>query len=141
MAWMVIAAAGLAIGLTVAFWREIVTWANQRIAGWLGEMYGDEVKEAFLLLLAGVDRSVILAQRAVAQLEARIVKARILFRQLQGGRAHEKVVQAQMRTDDDEIIDLEAAEIVPWHELPDDVREKFIRRQSASVEMELKLKE
>lgn len=141
MVWMVIAAAGLAIGLTVAFWREIVTWANQRIAGWLGEMYGEEVKEAFLLLLAGVDRTVILAQRAVAQLQERIVKASILFRQLQGGQAHEKVVQAQLRTDDDEIIDLESAEIVPWHELPDDVREKFIRRQSATVEMELKLKE
>src|SRR5690242_10757966 len=110
MVWIVIAAAGLAIGLTVAFWKDIVTWANQRIAGWLGEVFGEDVREAFLLLLAGVDRTVILTQRAVAQLETRLVKARLLFRQMQGGRAHEKVVQAQMRTDDDEIIDLESAE-------------------------------
>jgi len=31
--------------------------------------------------------------------------------------------------------------VVPWHELPDEVREKFIRRQAHSVEMELKLKD
>jgi hypothetical protein len=141
MGWIVIAAAGLAVGLTVAFWKEIVTWANQRLAAWLGQMFGEEVKEAFLLLLAGVDRTVIIARRALEEVEARLVKAQVLFRQVRGGRQHEKVVKAQMQTEDGRIIDLEAAEVVPWHDLPDDVREKFIRRQSASVEMELKLKE
>ena len=73
--------------------------------------------------------------------QARLIRARILFRQLRGGREHQKVVQAEMRRDDGQIVKLEAAQFVPWHELPDDVREKFIRRQTASVEMELSLKE
>ena len=141
MTWIVIAAAGLAIGLTVVFWKQIVNWANQRIAGWLGNVFGEEAKEAFLLLLAGVDRSVILVQRALVETQARLLKATLIFRQVREGRAHEKVVKAELRQDDGNIIELEAAEVVPWHELPDDVREKFIRRQTASVEMELKLKE
>lgn len=141
MTWIVIAAAGLAIGLTVVFWKQIVNWANQRIAGWLGDVFGDEAREAFLLLLAGVDRSVILVQRALVETQARLLKATLIFRQVREGRAHEKVVKAELRQDDGNIIELEAAEVVPWHELPDDVREKFIRRQTASVEMELKVKE
>ncbi len=141
MTWIVVAAAGLAIGLTVVFWKQIVSWANQHIAGWLGNVFGEEAREAFLLLLAGMDRSVILVQRALAETQARLVKATLIFRQVREGRAHEKVVKAELRQDDGNIIELEAAEVVPWHELPDDVREKFIRRQTASVEMELKLKE
>ncbi|MEP7285854.1 MAG: hypothetical protein ABI947_08810 [Chloroflexota bacterium] len=140
MGWIVIAAAGIAVTLAVAFWKQIVNWANQRIAGWLGELFGDDVKEAFLLILAGVDRSVILVQRAATEVQARLIRARVLFRQVNGGREQEKVVKAEMLKEDGDIIELEAADIVPWHELPDDVREKFIRRQAASVEMELKLK-
>jgi hypothetical protein len=141
MTWIVIAAAGLAVGLTVVFWKQIVAWANQRIAGWLSDLFGEETREAFLLLLAGVDRSVILVQRALTEVQARLVKATLIFRQVREGREHQKVVKAEMRQEDGNIIELEAAEVVPWHELPDDVREKFIRRQTASVEMELKLKE
>lgn len=141
MTWIVIVAAGLAVGLTLAFWKQIVTWANQHIAGWLNELFGEEAREAFLLLLAGMDRSVILVQRALVDTQARLIKATLIFRQIRDGREHQKVVKAEMRQADGSTIELEAAEVVPWHELPDDVREKFIRRQTASVEMELKLKE
>lgn len=82
-----------------------------------------------------------MVHRALALVEERLVSARVLFRQVNGGREHEKVVRAEMRQDDGSIIELEAAEVVPWHELPDEVREKFIRRQTELVEMELKLKE
>src|SRR5437763_1472887 len=136
MTWIIIAAAGLAVGLAIAFWQKIITWANQRLALWLGEWFGDEVRDAFLLILAGVDRTMVIAQRAAAMVEERLVRARILFRQIDGGREYEKVVKAEMRQNNDEVIEMEAAEIVPWHELPDEVREKFIRRQSSSVEME-----
>ncbi len=141
MTWIVVAAVGLAVALTVAFWQQIVTWANQKLAGWLENLFGNELKEAFLLLLAAADRSVVMAQRAVTVLQERLVSARILFRQLRGGREHEKVVKAEFRQPDGQIVEMQAAEIIPWHELPDDVREKFIRRQTSSVEMELRLKE
>jgi hypothetical protein len=141
MSWVVIAAAGLTVGLAVAFWQQIVTWANQKLAAWLADLFGNELRDAFLLILAAADRSVVIVQRAITDVEARLIRARILFRQLRGGREHQKVVQAEMRRADGQIVRLEAAEIVPWHELPDDVREKFIRRQTASVEMELSLKE
>jgi len=141
MSWVIIAAAGLVTGLTVAFWQRIVTWANQQLAGWFSQMFGNELRDAFLLVLAAVDRSVVMVHRALALVEERLVKARITFRQMSGGREHEKVVRAEMRQDDGSVIELEAAEIVPWHELPDEVREKFIRRQTGTVEMELKLKE
>jgi hypothetical protein len=141
MSWVVIAAAGLTVGLAVAFWQQIVTWANQQLAAWLAELFGNELRDAFLLILAAADRSVVIVQRAITDVQARLIRARILFRQLRGGREHQKVVQAEMRRDDGQIVKLEAAQIVPWHELPDDVREKFIRRQTASVEMELSLKE
>jgi hypothetical protein len=139
MGWVLIA--GVAAGLTVAFWQQIVTWANQTLAGWLSELFGDELRDAFLLLLAAADRSVVLVQRAMTLVQARLIRARILFRQLQQGREHQKVVKAEMRRDDGQIIEMEAAEIVPWHELPDEVREKFIRRHATTVEMELRLKE
>ncbi len=139
IAWVLIA--GVAAGLTVAFWQQIVTWANQTLAGWLSELFGDELRDAFLLLLAAADRSVVIVQRAMTLVQARLIKARILFRQLQQGREHQKVIKAEMRRDDGQIIEMEAAEIVPWHELPDEVREKFIRRHATTVEMELRLKE
>jgi hypothetical protein len=141
MGWIVIGAAGLVVAVTVAFWKQIVNWANERIANWLGQLFGDDLKEAFLLLLAGLDRSMVLLQRTVADIQARLVRARLLFRQIAGGHQTEKVVRAELRKADGNIIDLEAAEVVPWHELPDEVREKFIRRQTGTVEMELKLKE
>ena len=139
MTWIVIAAVGIAVGLTIVFWQKIVTWANQKVAGWLAEQFGSEVRDAFLLLLAGTDRTVVLGQRAAVLVQERLTSARILFQQVRG--EYKTVVQAEMKQDDGEIIELEAAEVIPWHELPDEVREKFIRRQSASVEMELKLKE
>lgn len=137
MIWVVVA--GLGVALTMAFWQQIVTWANQKVAGWLGTLFGEDVREAFLLMLAGSDRLVIAAKRAVALIEARLVSARILFRQLFGGREHEKVIVAEIQQDNGELMKMEASEVVPWHELPDDVREKFIRRQTAKVELELKL--
>lgn len=139
MIWVVVAATGLAVALTVAFWQKIVTWANHVLAGWLGQIFGEEFREAFLMLVAALDRFAVLAQRTVTQLQERIVRARIIFRQLAGGREHEKIVQAEIKQEDGQIVTLEAAEVVPWHELPDDVREKFIRRQSAVVELELKV--
>jgi hypothetical protein len=139
MAWVIVA--GLAAGLTIAFWQKIVTWANQKLAAWLSELFGDELRDAFLLILAAADRSVVLVRRAMALVQARLVQARILFRQLSGGREHQKIVKAELRRDDGQIIEMEAAEVVPWHELPDEVREKFIRRQTTSIEMELRLKE
>ncbi len=137
--WVIMA--GLAAGLTVAFWQQIVSWANQKLAGWLSELFGEELRDAFLLVLAAADRSMVIVQRAMTLVQARLVKARILFRQLQGGREHQKVVKAEMRRDDGQIIEMEAAEVVAWHELPDEVREKFIRRHATMVEMELRLKE
>ena len=141
MTWIIVAAAGLAIGLAVAFWKDIVTWANQRLATWLGEYVGEDVKETFLLLLAGLDRSVILTQRMVADIQARLLKAQILFRRILGTQDHQKVVKATIQRENGDIIELEAAEVIPWHELPDEVREKFIRRQASTVELELKLEE
>ncbi len=137
--WVIMA--GLAAGLTVAFWQQIVSWANQKLAGWLSELFGEELRDAFLLVLAAADRSMVIVQRAMTLVQARLVKARILFRQLQGGREHQKVVKAEMRRDDGQIIEMEAAEVVAWHELPDEVREKFIRRHATMVEMELRLRE
>lgn len=139
MTWIVIAAVGIAVGLSIVFWQKIVTWANQRVAGWLAEQFGGEVRDAFLLLLAGTDRTVVLGQRAIALVQERLANARILFQQVRG--EYKAVVKAEMKQDDGDIVELEAAEVIPWHELPDEVREKFIRRQSASVEMELKLKD
>jgi hypothetical protein len=141
MEWAIIAAAGFVVAISVAFWKQIVNWANQHIANWLDELFGPETREAFLLLLAGVDRSMVIAQRSAAVVRERLVRAQIIFRQLRGGQEHEKVVKAEMVNEDGDIIELEAADVVPWHELPDEVREKFIRRQAGSVEMELKLKE
>jgi|SRR5450432_2185516 len=141
MTWIVVAAVGLVVSITLAFWKDMVAWANEHIAEWLAKLFGDEVKEAFLLLLAGVDRSVIILRRALDAVQAGLIRARILFIQLRGGREHRKVVKAELLKNDGSVIELEAAEVVPWHELPDSVREKFIRRQTASVEMELKLKE
>jgi hypothetical protein len=139
MGWVVIAAAGLAVALTVAFWKKIVQWANQHVANWLGEWVSDEAKEAFLLLLAGLDRPIVMIQRATAVVQDKLISARLLFRQ--SGTEYEKLVKAEIEQEDGSIIDLEAADVVPWHELPDEVREKFIRRQAHSVEMELKLKD
>ena len=139
MTWIVVAAAGMAVALTVAFWQQIVTWANQTLATWLSERFGTDLRDAFLLILAGADRSVVLTQRALAVIQERLVSARVLFRQLRGCQTHEKVVEAQIKQDNGEIVTLQAAEVVPWHELPDEVREKFIRRQSAAVEIELKI--
>ncbi|MCE7948713.1 MAG: hypothetical protein DYG88_14920 [Chloroflexi bacterium CFX4] len=138
--WVVIAA-GVAVALSVAFWQQIVNWANRTLADWLGQLFGEDVREAFVLLLAAADRLNVAAQRALTLLQQRLVRARIIFRQVNEGRLHEKVVQAEFQQADGQFIQMEAAEVVPWHELPDDVREKFIRRQSAEVEIELKLKD
>lgn len=138
MVWVVIA--GMA-ALTMVFWQQIVTWANQTLADWLGTLFGEEVREAFLMLVAGADKLMVLAQRAMTQVRDRLVRARLIFRQLEGGQKHEKVLKAEVRKDSGEIVQMEAAEVVPWHELPDEVREKFIRRQSATVELELKMKQ
>ncbi len=140
MTWIVIAAAGLTIGLAVAFWQQIVTWANQQLAAWLDDLFGTELRDAFLMILAAADRSVVIVQRAITDVQARLISARILFRQLRGGYEHEKVLRAEVRREDGQVVTLEAAEAVPWHELPDDVREKFIRRQAGTVEMTLDLK-
>ena len=138
--WVVVAAA-IAVTLSVAFWQRILAWANQVLAEWLGRLFGEDVREAFLLLLAAADRLQVAAQRALALLRDRLVRARVLFRRVNEGRLHEKVVQAEFRQADGQLVQMETAEVVPWHELPDEVREKFIRRQSAQVEIELRLKE
>jgi hypothetical protein len=141
MAWVVVAAAGAVVALTVTFWQRIVSWANDILAGWLGDLFGNDLREAFLALLAAGDRFVVIAARALNLLQARIVRARILFRRLAGGREHQKVIEADLRREDGTVVHMEAAEVVPWHELPDEVRERFIRRQAAAVELELKLKQ
>lgn len=138
--WVVIAAS-VAVALSVAFWQRIVNWANRTLADWLGQLFGEDVREAFVLLLAAADRLNVAAQRALTVLQQRLVRARIIFRRVNEGRLHEKVVQADFQQADGQLIQMEAAEVVPWHELPDEVREKFIRRQSAEVEIELKLKD
>ena len=140
MEWVFIAA-GLAAGLAIGFWQQILNWANDQIAVWLGRMFGDEVRDAFRFLLAATDRSVVLVKRSLEVVRSRLVSARILFRQITGGRETEKVVEADMRQDDGQIVRMSSAEVVPWHELPDEVREKFIRRQTSSVELQLKLSE
>ncbi|HRE48252.1 MAG TPA: hypothetical protein PLD47_11045 [Aggregatilineales bacterium] len=137
MVWVVV---GAAVALSVAFWQKIVTWANGILAGWLGDLFGADLKEAFTILLAAGDRFAVIVQRAVALLQTRIVRARIIFQRMVGGREHQKTVIAELQKEDGEIVELRAAEVIAWHELPDDVREKFIRRQSADVEIELKLK-
>src|SRR5258708_14630358 len=141
MSWIVIAAIGLAVSITLAFWKAIVTWANEHIAGWLAKAFGEDVKEAFLLLLAGVDRSVVILRRALDAVQARLIRARILFIQLRGGREHRKVVKAEMRREDGSIVELKAAEVVPRPELRDKVRENLIRRQTPSGALELQLHE
>jgi hypothetical protein len=138
MGWVVVAAVGVVVAFTVAFWQQIVTWANQTLAGWLAERFGPELRDVFLLILAGADRSVVISQRAASLIQDRLVSARVLFQQLQGGQTTQKIVVAEIKQDDGEVVMLQAAELVPWHELPDDVREKFIRRQSPSVELTLK---
>ncbi len=72
MEWVVIAAAGLLIGLTVAFWQKIVAWANNVLAGWLGDLFGNELREAFLMLLAAGDRFIVIATRTAQRLQERI---------------------------------------------------------------------
>jgi len=141
MVWVVVAAVGITVALTVAFWQKIVTWANQRLAGWIGTVLGEEVREAFLMLLAAGDRLAVIAQRSFSLLQERIVRVRLIFRRLEGGQQHEKVLEADIRNEAGEMVHMEAAEVVPWHELPDDVREKFIRRQTAEVQLELKMKQ
>jgi hypothetical protein len=138
--WVVVAAA-IAVTLSVAFWQRILAWANQVLAEWLGRLFGADVREAFLLLLAAADRLHVAAQRALTLLRERLVRARVLFRRVSEGRLHEKVVQAEFQQADGQLVKMETAEVVPWHELPDEVREKFIRRQSAQVAIELRLKE
>jgi len=138
--WVVAAAVGVVVTLTVTFWAQMVDWANRVLATWLADQFGPELRDAFLLALAGADRSVIMVQRAVKLIETRLVSARLLFRQMSGGQT-EKVVEADLKQENGEVVTMHSAEMVPWHELPDDVREKFIRRQTASVEMELKIKE
>lgn len=140
MEWVVIAAAGLAIALTVAFWQKIVAWANSVLAGWLGDLFGNELREAFLMLLAAGDRFIVIATRTAQGLQERIVRARLILRRLEGGQQHERVLEADLRQDDGTLVHMQAAEVVPWHELPDEVREKFIRRQADAVELELKVK-
>jgi hypothetical protein len=140
MQWIVVAAVGIAVILSVAFWQQIVTWANQKLAGWLSDLFGAELRDAFLLLLAGADRAVVFTARALTILQERLIRARLIFRRLQGGQ-QEKVIQLEVQADDGTVVTHEAAEVVDWHELPDDVREKFIRRQMAEVTMELKMKE
>lgn len=138
--WVVVVAA-VAVTVSLAFWQQIVAWANRTLADWLGRLFGEDVREAFVLLLAAADRLSVAAQRALNAVRERLVRARILFRRAREGRLHEKVLQADFQREDGQIVRLEQAEVVPWHELPDEVREKFIRRQSAQVEIELRLKE
>jgi hypothetical protein len=138
MHWIVIGVVAL---LTVTFWQQIVSWANQTLAGWLAGIFGSELKDAFLLVLAGVDRGVVLVSRAGTLIWENLVAARVFFRRVVGGQAHEKVVEAEITLPTGETVTKQAAESVEWHELPDDVREKFIRRQTAEVKMELKVKE
>jgi hypothetical protein len=138
MQWII---AGVVVILAVAFWQQIVTWANQKLAGWLNDLFGPELRDAFLMVLASADRSVVLVQRALHLVQERLVSARLFFRRLQGGQVHEKVIQAEIKTPSGEIVKMEAAAVVDWHELPDEVREKFIRRQSSEVQLELKMKE
>src|SRR5260221_12569657 len=103
MSWIVIAAVGLVVSITLAFWKNIVTWANEQIAGWLAKLFGEDVKEAFLLLLAGEDRSVVILRRALDAVQARLIKARILFIQLRGGRENRNRVKGGMRRGDGHI--------------------------------------
>jgi hypothetical protein len=140
MEWVVIAAAGLALGLTVAYWQTIVAWANNVLAGWLGDLFGNELREAFLMLLAAGDRFIVIATRTAQRLQERIVRARLILRRLEGGQQHERVLEVDLRKEDGTLIHMQAAEMVPWHELPEEVREKFIRRQADAVELELKVK-
>jgi hypothetical protein len=136
--WVVVAA-GIAVGLSVAFWQRILGWANETLAGWLGELFGEELREAFRMLLAAGDRFAVLAQRSASLLAERIVRVRLLFRR--NGQTHEKVVVADLRNAEGEMVHMQRAEVVPWHELPDEVREAFIRRQTTNVEIELKLEQ
>jgi hypothetical protein len=138
--WVVIAATGIAAALAVTFWQKILAWANNHLARWLGAIFGAEAREAFRLLLTAVDRLAVGAQRAFAVLEDRILRAELFFRRITGGAGYEKALRVRMKKADGEVVTLDAAEVVPWHELPDDVREKFIRRQTADVTLELKLK-
>ena len=138
--WAVAAAVGIAVTLTVTFWAQMVEWANSILANWLADLFGPDLRDAFRLALAGADRSVVMIQRAVKLIETRLIHARLLFRQLRGGQT-EKVLEAEVKQDSGEVVTMRTAELVPWHDLPDDVREKFIRRQSTSVEVELKLKD
>jgi len=141
MQWIVVVAAGAVALLTFTFWQQIVTWANQRLATWLAAIFGKDLLEAFLLVLAGLDKAVVSAKRAAELLRTRLVSARLIFRRATNGQAHEKILEAEVQKEDGEIVKLEAAELVAWHELPDEVREKFIRRQMENVTMELKIKE
>ncbi|MFQ3535503.1 MAG: hypothetical protein SNJ58_06465 [Aggregatilineales bacterium] len=138
--WVVVAAA-VVVSLSLAFWQHILNWANRTLADWLGRLFGEDVREAFVLLLAAADRLSVAVQRALGAVRERLVRARILFRRVNDGRLHEKVLQAEFQREDGQKVQLEKAEVVPWHELPDEVREKFIRRQSAQVQIELRLKE
>lgn len=138
MVWIVVL--GVA-GLTIYFWQQVIRWANQTVAGWIGKIAGEDVREAFLLILAGIDRLSVAGQRAFGQVAKVLIGARITFQRLTGGQQHQKVVQADIRQENGEVITLESAEIVDWHELPDDVREKFIRRQTDTVQLELKIED
>jgi hypothetical protein len=137
MQWVVIAGA---LALSALFWQQMVAWANNIVANWVGALLGPEMREAFLLMLAGLDRAVVTTNRAVTLLAQRLLRVRLLFQRIGNGQTHQKVVQAEIKQDDGQVMKLEHREEVAWHELPDEVREKFIRRQTSNVEIELKMK-
>lgn len=138
MVWIPITL-GITISLMIAFWQRVVIWANYTLARWLGQIFGKELETVFLAVLSASDQSMVRIQRAAALIRDRLRSAKLTFQRKPGTREYTQRLQASIEAPAEEIVHVEESVSVAWYDLPDDVREKFIRRQSDEVAMQLEM--
>lgn len=122
-----------------AFWDQLREWAQSSLADAVGRILGSDAREAFLDALAVVDKVMCSVRRSAKHLvdiiREALIKAVVLIEK-NASNAFIKRMCAYVRKVVDtkeKVYRVVVEEEVPWEDLPDEARARFLRGQSQEV--------
>lgn len=115
----------------VATWTKVLDWVRKDVVPWLSRInpkLADLAKDALVLIDVGVTR----VRRAWSVLREQIVKSVVEFAQKSNNEWLIRTV-TWLRVGPKEVQERVVERSVPFHELPDEVREEWVRRNQSEA--------
>jgi hypothetical protein len=132
---------GISAAAAFSFWTTILNWASKSLFPWLQKHLpplASIARTAFTILDKGVVSGIRQIRAAWDQLRLNLVK---MFASVEGSPGTNQFIQritSWLKTESNQVTKVETTvSNVPWHELPDEVREQLLRTGNDNYELDV----